>query len=167
MPQLCHLSLNDVWEVRKEATWAIANICDSGTKEQISLMVEFGGLSALCGMLNCHDVLVTTTVLDAISAILKTKAGTSYTNLVEECDGLEEIENLQQHENEGIYLKAQKILEKYFGAEEEEFEDENLCPGIGGDGKTFGFGIGIGGGGSKIPPAIPTPSFKFNFSSIQ
>jgi hypothetical protein len=47
---------------------------------------------------------------------------------IAEVDGLTKIEGLQQHETESIYNKAVKILETYFGAEEE--EDEAVAPQV-------------------------------------
>ena len=65
--------------------------------------------------------------------------------IIHEADGLSKIEQLQQHQTESIYNKAVKILETYFGAEE---EDEQVAPQT--QGQQFAFG-GVaqppGGGG--------------------
>jgi importin subunit alpha-1 len=43
-----------------------------------------------------------------------------FVSVVEMCGGVDRIEELQRHENHKIYDMAVKILENYFGADEEE-----------------------------------------------
>jgi len=38
--------------------------------------------------------------------------------MVDEADGVEALEKLQEHEDEEVYMKALRILEKYFNVEE-------------------------------------------------
>lgn len=68
-----------------------------------------------------------------------------YAQLVDDCDGLDKIENLQSHDNNEIYEKAVKILEKYWVEEDE--DDQNVTA----DGFTFG----------NNQPNVPAGGFNF------
>jgi hypothetical protein len=70
--------------------------------------------------------------------------------LVADCNGLQLIEDLQNHENQNIYQRAVKILETYFGAEEE--EDGVIVPELLSGGQAYGFGG---------PPSGGAPQFNF------
>lgn len=127
------------WDVRKEATWVISNIATGGKDEHIHSLVEVGAIDALCSVLDVADARITLVVLDAIENILKVgkQAGRDYVGFVDECDGLDKIESLQEHANTDIYTKVVQIIESYFGVEE--IEDENILPVIEGD--SFAFGV--------------------------
>lgn len=73
--------------------------------------------------------------LDAIRAILRCgkaqkKAGIGHINIYQsafyECDGLDKIEELQYHQDDGVYKKASKILDRYWIKEEEEDTDSEM-----------------------------------------
>lgn len=49
-------------------------------------------------------------------------------NIIEECDGLAKIEELQNHENVEIYKLAYDIIEQYFS--DDVAEDEGLQPQV-------------------------------------
>ena len=57
---------------------------------------------------------------------------------ISEADGLNKIEELQQHSNNDIYERCIKILETYFDVEEDG-EMANIAPTMQGD--QFGFGM--------------------------
>ncbi len=61
-------------------------------------------------------------LLDGISNILSaaTRHGEAETvaELIEECGGLDKLEELQAHENEQLYKKALEIIETFFPDEE-------------------------------------------------
>lgn len=59
-----------------------------------------------------------------------------FAQLVEDADGLDKIEQLQEHQNEDLYEKAVSILETYF--ECEEGDDQNLAPQLAGNQYAFG-----------------------------
>ena len=61
-----------------------------------------------------------------------------FSRLVEEADGMEKLETLQSHANDEIYQRAVKILESYFGLEDEEVQ--GIQPQVAEDGSAFQFG---------------------------
>lgn len=73
-----------------------------------------------------------------------------YAQLVDECEGLDKIENLQTHDNNEIYEKAVKILERYWAEEDEE---QNVPDGAAGNQQGFSFG--------NSQPNLPSGGFKF------
>lgn len=50
----------------------------------------------------------------------KTGGVNNFAQMVDECEGLDKIESLQSHDNNEIYEKAVKVLEKYWLEDEEE-----------------------------------------------
>ena len=81
-----------------------------------------------------------------------------YANAVDEAEGLDKIEDLQNHANEEIYDKAANILEAFFDVEDGEVE--NLAPAVDANQGTYSFGA---------PPSAATqgavPQGGFNFGT--
>ena len=155
------------WDVRKEATWVLSNIATGGEDAHVHALVELGSINALVEIISVADPKILLVVLDAIESILRVgcKTGRDYVGFVDECDGLDKIEMLQEHENEEVYEKAISIIEKYFGVEEG--EDQNLVPTVQGD--TFAFGLPTtdkntnvtAGDGSQQHQQVPLQPFNF------
>jgi hypothetical protein len=127
-PRLIELLSNAENAVKKEAVWAISNATSGGTSEQINFLVAQGCVPLLCDLLEDSHAKIVTVALVGLENILKvgaTMAESSPTGenphalTVERAEGLEKIDNLQNHENDDIYERAVKILEKYFDAVEE------------------------------------------------
>ena len=59
--------------------------------------------------------------------------------MIEECDGLDKIESLQNHENEEIYKLAYEIIDQYFSGAECE-EDDAVAPATAETGFQFNAG---------------------------
>lgn len=135
----------DDFKTRKEAAWALSNATSGGTKEQIMYLVERGCIKPMCDLLDCADIKIIQVVLDALENILK--VGKTLTNdginpiavYIEEAEGLDKIEKLQQHENTEIYKKAYNLIDKYFSDEAE--EDIGIMPAVDNQG-SFTFGVG-------------------------
>ncbi|XP_046445347.1 importin subunit alpha-5-like [Daphnia pulex] len=110
---------NGDFECQKEAAWAITNITLGGTVEQIALLRQFGVIPPLCALLEAKEdsktILVVLEGLANILAVAEIMGELENVCLhVEECGGLDRIEDLQSHEKNKISYKALAILEKYF-----------------------------------------------------
>jgi hypothetical protein len=73
------------------------------------------------------------------------------------------LESLQEHPSDSVYKKTVKIIEAYFGADEEQ-EDENLAPATT-DSGTFGFGISSPKQLFGASTDGPAPVFQFGVSN--
>ena len=75
-------------------------------------------MKPFCDLLAAKDDKTVGVVLDGINNILTTAEKLNETDkvamMVEECGGLDKIEQLQSHENETIYQKALRIIETFF-----------------------------------------------------
>jgi hypothetical protein len=104
---------------RREAAWCINNLTLSGKREQVAYVLQQGVLTPFCQLLQLDDPQILVVVLDGISNILKMAAPNdadllALTSQIEECGGLDKIEELQNHRNEEIYKLAFDIIDKYF-----------------------------------------------------
>ncbi len=110
-----------------------------------------------------------TVALEGLENILKASQATQNTEIFErvvgiisEAGGLNAIEELQNHENTGVYQRAVKMLETYFGGEEEE-ESTAIVPDVVQQGGMQQFAFGgnnMGGAGGTMPPP-PPGGFRF------
>ncbi|CAI7812445.1 unnamed protein product [Closterium sp. NIES-54] len=136
IPPLKHLLETAEFDIKKEAAWAISNATSGGTHDQIRYLVSQGCIKPLCDLLLTSDARIVTVALEGLENILKvgeadkelgqTGGVNLYAQYIDEAEGLEKIENLQTHQNNDIYEKAVKILETYFGLDED--EDQQLAP---------------------------------------
>jgi importin subunit alpha-6/7 len=161
IPPLIHLLASAEFDIKKEAAWAVSNATSGGTSDQIRFLVHQGCIKPLCDLLACSDPRIVTVALEGLENILKIGAAESehqggenpYAQLVDESEGLDKIEELQNHANEDIYQKAVDILERYFDVED---GVENLEPRVDAVAGTYAFGGGGGGAGGGFnfaPPA--------------
>jgi len=148
IPPLIQLLNNAEFDIKKEAAWAISNTTSGGSPEQIRYLVQVGCIKPLCDLLTCSDARIITVALEGLENILKvgekdakqTGGINQYATLIEEAEGLDKIEQLQNHQNNDIYEKAVKILEVYFGGEE---EDPSIAPAMDASQQTYQFGANI------------------------
>lgn len=166
IPMLLEVMRNDEYEVQREVTWALSNITSEGTPEQIDFLVRQGFFPPICNLLLCPDAKLVLLILDSIENVLKLgeaemrKNGNTTLNpiceIIEECGGLDHIENLQRHDNNEVYEKVIHILKEYFGSDEE-VDDTELAPTVDNTNNQFTFGTGP-------PKQAPTGGFVFNFN---
>jgi hypothetical protein len=140
LARLIGWAVNGHWNERKEAVWALSNICNSGTPAQIEKLVQAGGVQPLVLILtmeNAESSLLQNS-LEAIGRVVEAgeEGGLDFAGFVHEFNGVEYIENLQNHPSTIVYQAAVKLLETHFCDED---DDENLAPQI--NGTTFGFGL--------------------------
>ena len=119
-------------DIRVEAIWSVCNACMIGSRSQLEqLENEFEIIQCLCIFLeSARDTKSLKTVLDSIFKLLCSVESSedllqSFTDTIEECGGMIQIENLQHDESEEVYESCVKILERFFSVEAEQ---ENYAP---------------------------------------
>uniref|UniRef100_A0A061QX28 Importin subunit alpha n=1 Tax=Tetraselmis sp. GSL018 TaxID=582737 RepID=A0A061QX28_9CHLO len=169
---LVHLLQTAEFDIKKEAAWAISNATSGGTHDQIKVLVQHGCIKPLCDLLIVNDTRIVTVALEGLENILKVgesikeqglAASNPFGDLLDEAEGLDKIEGLQNHENQDIYEKAIKILETFFDVDEG--LDENLAPGMDANASSYQFGMPVDGSGSGAPAFAP-PQGGFNFQNM-
>ena len=103
---------------QKEAAWAVTNFTSGATVTQLFFLLRAGVIPPLCNLLDAKDWSTVLVVMDALTNILKNakKIGEldSIALMIEECGGVDKLEELQNHENQQIYEKALDIIQHYF-----------------------------------------------------
>jgi len=109
-----------------EAGWAFANLAHGGSVNQILEICRVKGcVESLCSSLKVKNNEFVCNLLETLFSVMSTVFESAPENferlkdVVEECGGLDIIEELQQAESEKIYTLAYKIVEDFFGEEQE------------------------------------------------
>jgi importin subunit alpha-2 len=122
LPPLIEVLTHGDFKSKKESAWAITNLTSGGSLEQIVYLCSTGVLKPFCDLLDLNDEKAVCVVMDGLMNILSTATqqgeGDKVCELIEECGGLDKIEDLQSHENESVYKKALSIITTFFGEEE-------------------------------------------------
>jgi len=142
IPRLVNMLQTSDFDIKKEAAWALSNATSCGSPDQIRHLVECGVIEPMCELLVNPDTRIILVGLEALENILrvgekdaKVTGINQYATAIEECHGLDKLEQLQNHQNQEIYEKSVSILENYFSAEE---EDDNIAPTATASQFTFG-----------------------------
>mmetsp|Transcript_11089 Transcript_11089/g.23816 ORF Transcript_11089/g.23816 Transcript_11089/m.23816 type:complete len:557 (+) Transcript_11089:96-1766(+) len=168
---LVRLLGNDEFDIKKEAAWAICNATSGGTMEQVAFLVSEGCVPPLCALLDVQDARIVQVALEGVENILRVGAKIAESNgldsaddypvLVEQCGGLDKIELLQTHTNKEIYVRAVRVLEVYFGGDDEQVD--GLAPAV--DGNQFAFGLTDGQQGATAPQTFNFGGPSGNFGA--
>mmetsp|Transcript_36856 Transcript_36856/g.68525 ORF Transcript_36856/g.68525 Transcript_36856/m.68525 type:complete len:529 (+) Transcript_36856:37-1623(+) len=156
---LLQTSSSTEWDVRKEAAWVISNIATGGSKSNVLKLIENNAIEPLCDLLDVAEVRILLVSMEALESILRhgEAAKIDCAVLIDESEGVDKLELLQEHENEDVYNRAVKILETYFGGEEDD-ESENLAPQSS-TSNSFAFGFSGQTAGTEMPKST------FDFSA--
>eukprot|EP00116_Pleurobrachia_bachei_P008151 sb/3468413/ len=108
------------FNTQKEAAWSVSNMTANGSPDQISYLIRQGAVPGMCNLLSVRDPQIVQVLLDGINNMLETcKQDTdSLCTIIEDCGGLDKIEELQKHQNKQIYKLAFDIIAKYFSSED-------------------------------------------------
>lgn len=126
---LADVARTDVTEIRREAGWTLFNLCTGGVPEHAHAVAQRGGIRALARFLSANDVSVLNAALDAFREILRYGEEAdklhAYVQEAEDAEMLDKLEGLQDHEDEAVYEKVQRMLEEFFDVEDETGDGEN------------------------------------------
>lgn len=132
MPRVVELLTRGDYKTQKEACWTVTNFTSGASMEQLVYLMNLGAVPGLCKMLDSKEPKIIQICLDGISNLLVTAEKMNKREemelIIEECEGLEKIEELQKHDNEIVYNMALHIIERFFKDEDEE---QDLVPSCG------------------------------------
>jgi hypothetical protein len=98
VPRLVYLLKNSEFDIKKEAAWTLSNATTCGSEEQIRYLVEQKIIEPMCDLLTSNDHKIILVGLEALDNILKVGESESYNpyaNQIEECSGLDRLEQLK------------------------------------------------------------------------
>lgn len=125
--RLVELVNTEIYEIQREAGWSISNTTALKEPEIIQKVVEKKGIEAMCLVLKQKvDPKTGVVLLEGIRNCLEVgkkhfpdeNGENPFTYIVEECGGLDTIEELQMNNNQYVYELAVEVIENYFQIEE-------------------------------------------------
>jgi hypothetical protein len=147
IPDIVDIAEHDSFNVAVEALYVMTKIIDwNGSDAHIQYLVNQNAVHVICTFLACPDAGVVLTALKSIRRLLifgtySSPSHQSHTEslhaqhvnpirmLIESCDGFAKIEQLQEHDNESIYMEASGILTTYADiSDDHESSDVGMIP---------------------------------------
>ncbi|ETN71473.1 Armadillo/beta-catenin-like repeat protein [Necator americanus] len=129
MPFIIEVLRSGDFKCQFEASWAVANLAQGGTAAQILTLLQDNAVPALCDALKQSNVDLLNNALETLYALLNTVSTCCPERLdelreaVEENDGLDYLERLQESESDKVYATAYRIISDYFSDPDNE-EDQ-------------------------------------------
>ena len=118
VPLLVNVLANGELRVQKEAAWAITNYTSGASTDQVLYLVQCQVIKPICDLLTAKDPKLVKVLLDGLCNILLVAEKVGHLDqariYIEEIDGLNKIEKLQENENEEVYKLAYHMVEKFF-----------------------------------------------------
>eukprot|EP00794_Sanderia_malayensis_P015502 gene15502-17081_t len=145
LPHVVNILGNGDFKVQKEAIWIVANFTSGGSPEQVSMLWQAGVIEPLCCLLMKPDAKVVLVVLDALNNILlnakRLNKIDEVATHIEEHNGLDALEKLQECGNDQIYSASVDIITQFFSGED--VEETGLEPEVSSDVFVFGAAPGF------------------------
>ena len=126
IPSIINTLDKESFENRKWALFAISNMSQSGSTDQIMFLVDNGVIPFLCHLLTLQKDIVVMTALGTIINIIKSSDDrqTSVVQDITRCGGLASIQLLEEHDNCEIRELASDMIDQFFPEEREREEEE-------------------------------------------
>ncbi|KAJ4972072.1 hypothetical protein NE237_005171 [Protea cynaroides] len=124
IPLLLHLLLTAPFDIRKEAAYALGNLCVAPTEgvgqpfvilEHLVPIVRRGCLRGFINLVRSADAAAARLGLQFLELVMRGMPNGEGPKLVEMEDGIEAMERFQFHENEELRNMANGLVDKYFG----------------------------------------------------
>ena len=109
-------------DIKKKSVCALRNAAAGGSPFQVVTFVQSGIIQALCSLFQEKDLKIILAAMNGLSRILKcgkehfsvNKEISEFASIVEQCDGLVKLKELQNHSYYFIALKASSMIVTYF-----------------------------------------------------
>ena len=126
LPQVHKYLVEGVYEVRIESAWVFKNLIIAAPAPVACQVVdELNLVPALCNFLatGAANAQLLEGIMQALERLLQVNTA-RYAVLIEESDGLEAMEKLQQHSDRAVYEAASGVLERYFDHDKAMCDDD-------------------------------------------